>query len=84
MVRSSIRAPLAPAACKITDAENSKTLTTWKMLCSGKRSAEQEVTARFDDPQHYVMVINSRATTSKQFRTSVLTVEGQRKGECPR
>ena len=71
-------------ACKLIDTKNSQVLTTWRLQCTGSPRVEQEGTARFDNPRHYVLVIRTSMTVLNKTLTSVLTTEGQHKGECPR
>jgi hypothetical protein len=71
-------------ACKLTDAKNSRDGFTWRMQCAGSRRAEQEGIARFDNPQHYVLVIKTSLIGPTKTGTSILTAEGRRKGECQR
>jgi hypothetical protein len=71
-------------ACKLTDAKNSENLITWRLRCTGNRSTEQEGTVRFDNPRHYTLTVRTSMTAGDKTVASVLTAEGQHKGECPR
>ena len=84
-VKAKLSAPSGRDACKLVDAKNSPDLMTWRLQCTaGSSSAEQEITARFDSPRHYVVVIRSSITFLNKTLTSVSTTEGQHKGECRR
>jgi len=71
-------------ACKIVDRKNSRALMSWRLQCTGSPRVEQEGTARFDSPRHYVLVIRTSITAQDKTFTSVLTTEAQYKGECQR
>lgn len=71
-------------ACKLTDEKNSQDLISWRLRCTGVRSAEQEGVARFDSPRHYTLTIRTTMTSADKTVTSVVTVEGRHRGECPR
>jgi hypothetical protein len=71
-------------ACKITDTINGPQTATWHLKCAGSRSVEQVVIVQFDNPRHYQLVIKTSTVAQDKTRTSLLRMEGQHKGECPR
>lgn len=83
IVTSRPSAPLDKDACKVTDVKNSQDLMTWRLQCTGSPSVEQQVTTRFENPRHYVLVIRTSMTVLNKTSTSVLTTEGRHTGECP-
>ena len=84
IAKARLSARFGKDACKLVEAKNSQHLVTWRLRCAGSPGAEQEGTARFDDPRHFVVVIRTSITTRDKTYTSVVTTEGQYKGECPR
>jgi hypothetical protein len=70
-------------ACKIVETRNGQNLMSWRLQCTGKPGAEQEGVARFDNPGHYVLVVRTSMTIMNKTLTSVMTTEGQHKGQCP-
>lgn len=71
-------------ACKLVETKNSPELMSWRLRCTGSPRAEQEGTARFDNPRHYLLVITTRLTAANKTVSSVTTTEGRHIGECPR
>jgi hypothetical protein len=70
--------------CKVTEAKNISGLARWRVLCAGTPDLEQVVTARFDGPRHYTLVIKTSMTARNRTFTSTRTTEGYYKGECQR
>ena len=82
--KAMLNARFGQDACKLIDAKNSRNLMTWRLQCKGNGRAEQEGSARFTNPRHYSLIIRTRLTAGDKTVTSVVTAEGQHKGECPR
>lgn len=82
--KAALSARFGRDACKLIDAKNGRDLMTWRLQCTGRPSAQQEGTARFDNPRHYTLIIRTSITTADKTVTSVVTAEGRHKGECPR
>jgi hypothetical protein len=82
--RAMLSARFGQDACKLVEAKNGKDLITWRLQCTGKLSAEQEGSVRFDNPQHYTATIRSSITSDKKTVTSTVTTEGRHRGDCPR
>lgn len=82
--KAGLNARFGRDACKLVEAKNSQDLMSWRLQCTSSPSAEQEGTARFDNPRHYLLVIRTSITASNKTVTSVTTTEGRHIGECPR
>lgn len=82
--RAMLSARFGSDACKLIDARNTRDMMTWRLRCTGSPRAEQEGTARFDNPRHYTLIVRTSMTAADKTVTSVATTEGRHKGECPR
>lgn len=73
-----------PDACRLTRDRSGDRLIGWRLTCAGDPGAEQEGTVRFESPRHYTVTVRTSMTSGDRKATSVVTVVGRHKGECPR
>jgi hypothetical protein len=81
--KAMLGARFGEGACRLTDTRNTRNLVSWRLQCTGSPRVEQDGAARFDNPRHYRLMIRTRMTAGDKTVTSIVTAEGQQKGECP-
>jgi len=70
--------------CKFADWQKTPDGVTWRLQCPGPLAAEQTGRYVFDTAQHFTATFNTSVSIPGRERTSVLTIEARRIGECPK
>lgn len=70
-------------ACRLVETRNSTEIFSWWLACAGNPGADQTGTARFDGLKHFTLEIRTVVRAGGRSRSSVVTIDGRHKGECP-
>ena len=72
------------ANCTTADFKESGNAVSWRMQCTGTPTVETIVNYTVPDPQHYTATFKSTVTLGSMTRSSTLSIQGTRTGECPK